>query len=148
MRSSPVIVSDTNLTPVVQIITWMALATSVLAFSAHTGLKLYISNSLSLEITIGFFALVSSSCGNGDRNNNSQLFCAAQSLAVSIQTANGFGKPLNSLSRDTVQSQFKVEAEYIYCSLLTINRPNMQPTSFLSSQCVYQNWSLSHLLEL
>jgi hypothetical protein len=61
MRSNPVIVSDTNLTPVIQIITWMALATSVLAFSAHTGLKLYISNSLSLEITVGFFALVSGS---------------------------------------------------------------------------------------
>ncbi|KAH7341189.1 hypothetical protein BKA66DRAFT_577182 [Pyrenochaeta sp. MPI-SDFR-AT-0127] len=94
MRSSPVIVSDTNLTPVVQIITWMALATSVLAFSAHAGLKLYISRLLSLEITVGFFALV---------------FCVAQSLAVSIQAANGFGKPIDTLSRETVQSQFKAE---------------------------------------
>jgi hypothetical protein len=60
MRSNQVIVSDTNLTPIVQIITWIALVTSVLAFFTHAGLKLYISNSLSLEIAAGFFALVSS----------------------------------------------------------------------------------------
>jgi hypothetical protein len=60
MRSNQVIVSDTNRTPVVQIITWIALVTSVLAFFAHAGLKLYTSKSLSLEIVAGFFALVSS----------------------------------------------------------------------------------------
>lgn len=60
MRSNQVIVSDTNLTPIVQIITWIALVTSVLAFFAHAGLKLYTSNSLSLEISAGFLALVSS----------------------------------------------------------------------------------------
>jgi hypothetical protein len=58
MRSGPVIVSDTNRTPIVQIITWLALTTSVLAFFIHAGLKLYISDSLSLEIAAGFLALV------------------------------------------------------------------------------------------
>ncbi|KAF2469197.1 uncharacterized protein BDR25DRAFT_229535 [Lindgomyces ingoldianus] len=94
MPPDQVIVSDTNRTPIVHIITWIALATSVLAFFAHAGLKLYISRSLSLEIAAGFFALI---------------FSAAQSLAVYFQAANGFGKPLDSLSPGTVQSQFKAE---------------------------------------
>lgn len=109
MPPNQVIVSDTNRTPIVQIITWIALATSVLAFFAHAGLKLYVSKSLSLEIAAGFLALVSSISKKWRaENNNSQIFCAAQSIAVSLQAANGFGKPLDSLSPETVQSQFKV----------------------------------------
>jgi hypothetical protein len=59
MARNQVIVSDTNRTPIVQIITWIALATSVLAFFAHAGLRLYVSESLNLEIVAGFVALVS-----------------------------------------------------------------------------------------
>lgn len=59
MPPNQVIVSDTNRTPIVQIITWIALTTSVCAFVAHAGLKLYISESLSLEIAAGILALVS-----------------------------------------------------------------------------------------
>lgn len=44
-----VILSDSNRTPIVQIIVWFCLATSVLAFVLHAGIKLYVFRSLSTE---------------------------------------------------------------------------------------------------
>jgi hypothetical protein len=58
MSPKQVVVSETNRTPIVQIITWLALVASALAFLAHASLKLYVSRSLSLEIAAGIFALV------------------------------------------------------------------------------------------
>lgn len=53
-----VIVSDLNRTPLVQIITWLCLVTSVLAFFIHAGIKIYTSRALSLETVLVFFSLV------------------------------------------------------------------------------------------
>lgn len=64
MTKSQATVSDRNRTPIIQIITWIALAISVLVFLAHAGLRLYVSESLNLEILAGFLALVCISSGS------------------------------------------------------------------------------------
>ncbi|EDU50716.1 conserved hypothetical protein [Pyrenophora tritici-repentis Pt-1C-BFP] len=51
-----VIVSDLNRTPIVQIITWFTLATSLLAFFTHAAIKFYVFRSLTTE---SWFVLVS-----------------------------------------------------------------------------------------
>lgn len=44
-----VIITDTNRTPIVQIITWLCLVTSLLAFLTHAGIKLYVFRALKIE---------------------------------------------------------------------------------------------------
>ena len=51
-----VIVSDLNRTPIVQIITWFTLTTSLLAFLTHAAIKFYVFRSLTTE---SWFVLVS-----------------------------------------------------------------------------------------
>lgn len=87
-----VIVSAFNRTPIVQIVTWFCLVVSVLAFLSHAGVKVYISRSLTVETGFVFFAL---------------LFGSAQSIAVSLQATNGFGKPSNSLDSGQLQAVLK-----------------------------------------
>jgi hypothetical protein len=53
-----IIASDTNRTPVVQIVTWLCVATSVLAFFTNVGIKIYTSRSLSSESGLLFLSLV------------------------------------------------------------------------------------------
>ncbi|KAA8616874.1 hypothetical protein A1F94_007522 [Pyrenophora tritici-repentis] len=87
-----VIVSDLNRTPIVQIITWFTLATSLLAFFTHAAIKFYVFRSLTTE---SWFVLVS------------LVFCVAQSAAVSLQAHYGFGTPMASLSDYQIESNLK-----------------------------------------
>lgn len=57
-----VILSDTNRLPIVQIITYFTLVTSLLAFLTHAGIKLYVFRSLRIESWFVLAALVSSIC--------------------------------------------------------------------------------------
>jgi uncharacterized membrane protein YcfT len=53
-----VIISDTNETPLVQIITWFSLVTSVLAVITQASIKIYTSRSIGLETVFIILALV------------------------------------------------------------------------------------------
>lgn len=53
-----VVVSASNRTPVVQIITWLCLVVSILAFFTHASIKIYTSRSLSAETILVFLSLV------------------------------------------------------------------------------------------
>ncbi|KAL5400384.1 hypothetical protein PMIN03_012425 [Paraphaeosphaeria minitans] len=87
-----VVVSASNRTPVVQIVTWFCLVVSVLAFVSHAGVKIYISRSLTVETGFVFLAL---------------FFGSAQSITVSLQASNGFGKPTTSLNNERSQAIMK-----------------------------------------
>jgi hypothetical protein len=54
-----VFITDVNKTPLIQIITWLALITSVLAFCTHAVIKLYVFRALGLESWLVFVSLVS-----------------------------------------------------------------------------------------
>jgi hypothetical protein len=54
-----VIVTDTNRTPIVQIITWFTLVTSLLAFFTHAGIKFYVFRALTIESWFVLTSLVS-----------------------------------------------------------------------------------------
>jgi hypothetical protein len=106
-----VTVSDTNLTPIIQIVTWFCLATSLLAFLTHVGIRLYLFRALKIESWLVLLALVRST---GWRfpgtayDNFYQVFCVVQSIAVLLQTGHGLGKPLHLLSNSDIQSNLKV----------------------------------------
>ncbi|KAF1835438.1 hypothetical protein BDW02DRAFT_288673 [Decorospora gaudefroyi] len=87
-----VILSDSNRTPIVQIVTWFTLVTSLLAFCTHAGIKYYVFRSLTTESWVVLTSLV---------------FCVAQSAAVSLQAHYGFGKPMASLSEYNVEAALK-----------------------------------------
>ncbi|KAH6629134.1 hypothetical protein C7974DRAFT_433825 [Boeremia exigua] len=87
-----VIVSDSNRTPIVQIIIWFTLVTSFLAFVTHAGIKLYVFRALRAESAFLLASLI---------------FCIVQSIAALVQCAYGFGKPAATLSSDDIQSSFK-----------------------------------------
>jgi hypothetical protein len=58
MSDSQTIVSDTNRTPVVQIITWMALVISALAVITHAGITYYTSRAVKLDTYLVVLSLV------------------------------------------------------------------------------------------
>ncbi|KAF3048714.1 hypothetical protein E8E11_009257 [Didymella keratinophila] len=89
-----VILSDSNRTPIVQILIWFCLVASFLAFITHAGIKLYVFRALRAES--GFLLA-------------SLIFCITQSAAALIQCGYGFGKPSATLSSDDVQSSLKAE---------------------------------------
>ncbi|KAJ4988311.1 hypothetical protein SVAN01_06246 [Stagonosporopsis vannaccii] len=99
-----VILSDSNRTPIVQIIVWFCLVTSFLAFITHAGIKIYVFRALRAESAFLLASLV---------------FCIVQSIAALLQCRFGFGKPAAALSSDGVQSSLK--AEYAANILLFIS---------------------------
>jgi hypothetical protein len=93
-----VVISDWNRTPVVQILTWFTLITSVLAFCAHAGIKFYVYRALTLESWFVLAALVSQKLQKSTCTDVRQVFCTSQSIAVTMQAQYGFGKPMRTLS--------------------------------------------------
>jgi hypothetical protein len=88
-----VILSDLNRTPIVQIITWFTLVTSLLAFLTHAGIKFYVFRALTIESWLVLAALI---------------FCVAQSVAVTLQAHYGFGTPMATLSEYQMDLNLKV----------------------------------------
>lgn len=58
-----VILSDSNRTPIIQIVVWFCLVTSFLAFITHAGIKLYVFRALRAESAFLLASLVSTSQG-------------------------------------------------------------------------------------
>jgi hypothetical protein len=103
-----VVISDWNRTPVVQILTWFTLITSVLAFCAHAGIKFYVYRALTLESWFVLAALVSQKLQKSTCTDVRQVFCTSQSIAVTMQAQYGFGKPMRTLSDSHVALSLKV----------------------------------------
>ncbi|OSS47160.1 hypothetical protein B5807_10022 [Epicoccum nigrum] len=99
-----VILSDSNRTPIIQIVVWFCLVTSFLALVTHAGIKLFVFRAVKAE---SGFLLVS------------LVFGIAQSTAVLIQCGSGLGKPAAALSSAQVQSSLK--AEYAATTLLFLS---------------------------
>lgn len=59
MEYDQVIISETNRTPIIQIVAWLCLVTSLLAFLTHAGIKFYVFRSLRLESWLVLVSLVS-----------------------------------------------------------------------------------------
>ncbi|KAF1949615.1 hypothetical protein CC80DRAFT_256910 [Byssothecium circinans] len=99
------IVSDVNRTPVVQIVTWLCLAVSILAFFTHAGIKFHATRAMGAETILVFLSLV---------------FGTAQSISVLLQTSNGFGKPSSTLGDGEVDAILKSEyaaTMLFFCSI-------------------------------
>lgn len=62
-----VIVSEWNRTPIVQIVTWFTLITSLLAFFFHAGIKFYVFRTLTIESWFVLTSLVSRESANSLR---------------------------------------------------------------------------------
>ena len=109
-----VIVSDLNRTPIVQIITWFTLTASLLAFLTHAAIKFYVFRSLTTESWFVLVSLVSLTPFQALQfptlTWSSQVFCVAQSAAVSLQAHYGFGTPMASLSDYQIESNLKVSS--------------------------------------
>lgn len=81
-----VILSDTNRTPIVQIITWLALVSATLAFLTHVAIKVYICRALRLESWFVLGSLVSmsfNSCGRPSRFLTPLRYFAPRNLLLS-----------------------------------------------------------------
>ncbi|CAE7000764.1 hypothetical protein P3342_001300 [Pyrenophora teres f. teres] len=111
-----VIVSDLNRTPIVQIITWFTLATSLLAFFTHAAIKFYVFRSLTTE---SWFVLVS------------LVFCVAQSAAVSLQAHYGFGTPMSSLSDYQIESNLKSEYSAMILFIVSLGFSKLAVVAFV-----------------
>ncbi|KAF1976793.1 hypothetical protein BU23DRAFT_587812 [Bimuria novae-zelandiae CBS 107.79] len=89
-----VVVIEFNRTPIVQIVTWICLVISILAFFSHASMKFYLTRSFTVETGLLFMGL---------------LFGSAQSIVVSLQASYGFGKPSNTLDNNQLQTVLKCE---------------------------------------
>ncbi|CAD6591805.1 MAG: hypothetical protein ASARMPREDX12_005417 [Alectoria sarmentosa] len=85
-----------NLTPVIEIVTWFLLVTLVLSVIARGATKAVIVRSLGLDDYLISVAT---------------LFAIGQSVAVSVQTAHGYGKPAETLTSSQLDGDLK--AEYV-----------------------------------
>ncbi|RYN28882.1 hypothetical protein AA0115_g5560 [Alternaria tenuissima] len=111
-----VIISDLNRTPIVQILTWFTLVTSLLAFFTHAGIKFYVFRSLTIESWLVLAALV---------------FCVAQSIAVSLQAHYGFGTPIATLDGYQIESNLKCEYAAMILFIVSLGFSKLAVVAFV-----------------
>ncbi|MCJ1283183.1 hypothetical protein MMC26_002510 [Xylographa opegraphella] len=87
-------ITDDNLAPLVDILTWFLLVTSVTGVAVRGATKAAIIHIVGLDDALITIAL---------------LFSVGQSSAVAVQTANGFGKPITSRTSSVVSTDLKAE---------------------------------------
>lgn len=85
-----------DLTPVIEVVTWFLLVTLLLSVIARGATKAVVVRSLTVDDY-----LISAST----------LFAVGQSIAVSIQTAHGYGKPAKTLASSQLDDDLK--ADYV-----------------------------------
>ncbi|KAF2819496.1 hypothetical protein CC86DRAFT_471952 [Ophiobolus disseminans] len=133
-----VILSDSNRTPIVQILTWFTLVTSILAFVTHAGIKFYVFRTLTIESWLVLLSLV---------------FCIAQSIAVTVQAEFGFGKPMLTLSDHTVASNLKSEYAATILFIISLGFSKLAVIAFVHHLTPSElhrkiNWSVMTLVSL
>lgn len=110
MESSGLSVNSTNdLTPVLQIVTWLLQCVSVLAVLVKLGTKVRIIRDFSQDdIAISVALVWTASSSFGFLANDRQLISTGQCVAASLQNANGFGQHRVALGEDQIEAALKV----------------------------------------
>ncbi|KKA20062.1 hypothetical protein T310_5940 [Rasamsonia emersonii CBS 393.64] len=86
------IVAADNRTPIVNVLTWFLLTAAVLSVITRLGTKYFIRGRLSPDDYIICVSL---------------LFCALQSICVSVATGNRYGQPIDRMSADQINAVLK-----------------------------------------
>lgn len=110
MESSGVSIDTTeDLTPVLQIATWLLQCISILAILARMGIKLKIIRDFTQDDIAILVALVRTASRPVDPlANDSQVISTGQCVAASLQNANGFGRHRAALDEGHIQAALKV----------------------------------------
>lgn len=96
--------SPDSWTPAVNVLTWFLLVTAILSVITRLGTKYWIFRKFTED---DYFSIAS------------LVLCAAQSIAVSMATASGYGEHYDSLSSSHIEEMMKVGISRIpddYCA--------------------------------
>lgn len=108
-------VTEDNFSPVLVILTWILLCTSILSVTVKLWLKVGTSKRLNKDDGVLIAALVSFASYNVACSKlmlNHQIFSIGQSAATSVQGLKGLGHRLGSLSLQDIESVEKVRTSY------------------------------------
>ena len=98
-----------DLTPVLQIATWLLQCISILAILVKIGIKLKIIRDFTQDDIAILVALVRTASRPVDPlANDSQVISTGQCVAASLQNANGFGQHRAVLDEGHIQAALKV----------------------------------------
>ena len=98
-----------NVTPVLQIATWLLQCISILAILVKMGIKLRVIRDFTQDDGAILVALVRTASRPFDPlANYCQVFSTGQCVAASLQNANGFGQRRAALSQGHIQAALKV----------------------------------------
>jgi prepilin signal peptidase PulO-like enzyme (type II secretory pathway) len=108
--------SPDSWTPAVNVLTWFLLVTAILSVITRLGTKYWIFRKFTEDdylsiVSLVCFTLIQNVSGDdiaGVVANFYQVICAAQSIAVSMATANGYGERFETLSNSNVENMMKV----------------------------------------
>ncbi|MCJ1377796.1 hypothetical protein MMC17_000892 [Xylographa soralifera] len=95
-------ITDDNLAPLVDILTWFLLVTSITGVAVRGATKAAIIHIVGVDDALITIALPYLS-------GFAKLFSIGQSSAIAVQTANGFGKPITSLTSSVLLTDLKAE---------------------------------------
>ena len=122
-------VSDDNYSSLIQILTWFLLVVSILSVIARNAKKALSVRQINIDdhliaIALVFFDMPYTSAYE---TNIMQLASIGQSVAVSEQTVNGYGKPIATIALQHLNKELKVNRPQYYAlqSKLTFSRRNM-----------------------
>ena len=110
MESSGVSIDATNdLTPVLQIATWLLQCISILAILVKMGIKLRVIRDFTQDDVAILIALVLTASRPIDPlADDGQVLSTGQCVAASLQNANGFGQHRAALNQGHIQAALKV----------------------------------------
>ncbi|MCJ1400899.1 hypothetical protein MMC11_004110 [Xylographa trunciseda] len=112
-------ITDNNLAPLVDILTWFLLVTSITGVAVRGATKAVILHIVGLDD-----ALITIALSKPYLYGFVKLFSIGQSSAVAVQTANGFGKPISSLASSVLLTDLKAEyaANLLYIAGLCFSK--------------------------
>lgn len=114
MSSQPESISESNKSPLVQLLTSLFLAIAVLALLVRLGTKYSRAGKLAIEdglasiATVRYMRVKTTLASYSLTVSMIKLFAIGQSLAVIFQCKNGLGKHQASLSSEQITRQMKV----------------------------------------
>ena len=106
-----------DFTQLVQVVTLFLLITCVVGVLARGATKAAVVRSVSLDDYLISISLVGSwNLAELGPSDDVQLFAIGQSVAVFVQTTNGFGSPLKASTPSQLETDLKVNASPLSCT--------------------------------
>lgn len=102
-------------TAAVDVLTWFLLVAAILSVLIRLGTKCWIFRKLTRDDYLSILSLVGVSLSRNGLTQITlvvQVFCAAQSIALSMATANGYGRHFENLTGEQVDSMMKVSGSW------------------------------------